>query len=149
MVAMKQIITVGFLVSLFLLGCGRPPVKWVGIWEGQDNKVVRPGALEDDIAYSLRKVSLTIRSDATFELIRGGIPYTGNVSFGDDRCFLKVLQVLDRRVEQVDPTADSRSWEIRLEMQKDGTATLVDAHSLTSDTVVLKKLPPADQETRN
>lgn len=149
MVAMKQIITVGFLASLFLLGCGRPPVKWVGIWEGEDKKVVRPGALEDDIAYTLRKVTLTIRSDATFELVRAGIPYAGNVTFGDERCFLKVLNVLDRRVEQVDPTAGSRSWEIRLEMSKDGTASLVDAHSLTAETVVLRKLPPAGEETRN
>lgn len=138
MAGMTQIITIGIAVALASLGCTGSRTSWVGTWTGENKELVKPG-MSDDIANTLRRVTLELKPDGSFDLTQAGVPFSGTVTFGDDRCFLKVTKMFERRIESLGPNAAEANKEMRLEKQPDGTALLVDPTSFQGSPIKLTR----------
>lgn len=119
---MAKIMTSVGLCAWAMAGCSSAGPDWVGTWEGRNNEIVRADR-SDVIADTLRLARLTIKADGTFVLEQAGMPRSGNISFGKDRCLLTVQKVLDRRIESLGPGGPQT---IRLEKISDGKALLVE-----------------------
>ena len=141
---MTRIITVGLvLLGLTLFYCsgqdqasGAEP-EWFGTWEGTFEDAVKESAPDDAITTTLKLVRLRINPDGTFSLLRGGMPATGDFRLSGDKVILKVKRILDRPVEDHGKGAVKMNKEITVEMQKDGTALLID--EFYDDPIVLTK----------
>jgi len=148
MAGMYQIITISLAVGLASLGCTGTRSNWVGTWTGENPELVKPG-MTDDIANTLRRVTLELRPDGTFDLVQAGVPFSGNVSYGDDRCFLKITTMFERRIDAMGPNAAEANKEIRVERQPDGSVLLVDPTSFHDSPIKLtRKAQPSEPGPR-
>ena len=132
MVGIRMSIPLAFL-AVGLVACGSPAPKWVGEWQGEQEGLVRADK-DDAIANTLKRVTLTVKEDATFTLVKGGIPYQGTISFGHQESTLQVTSLMDRRLS---PGITFKP--IVLALQKDGTVTVTDPNDFHRPPVVLRK----------
>lgn len=135
-------------LTLILLGSsGCQPdqtPKWVGEWLGSNEGLVDQKLAEQNpvLAGNLRRVHLTLRSDRTFELIRAGLPSEGNYTVGNGTATLTVISVLGKPVDGMSEEVKKQNVPIKLNLNEDGTISMIDSADFGRDPVILTRKDP-------
>lgn len=124
-------------------GCARGYV-WTGTWEGR-REVVAPETAPSEIQATIERIRVTIREDATFEVVEAGIPRTGNASLSPRRASLQVKEVFGKAVKDRGEGAVAMNQPLVLTLQPDGTAHFTDPGGFHPEPVVLTKRPQPDE----
>jgi hypothetical protein len=107
-----------------------------GKWSGsRDWKKV--GAANELVARAVSAVDLTLKSDRTFELTDGGMPYEGEWSRSGDQIYLNVTMILNKRLD-LESEQVKQAAQFELKVVGD---TLKFKQALAEEVVELKKKP--------
>ena len=133
------------LILIGSYGCQPDPTpKWVGEWQGQNEGLVSASMRESDpvLAGQLSRVHLTLRSDRSFELIRAGLPNEGTFSLEKDSATLTVTKIMGKPVDGMSESVKKQNAPIKLNLNEDGTISMVDSTDFGRDPVILSRKKP-------
>ncbi len=97
-------------------------------------------------AKTLRKVTLTIKGDGTFDLKKGLFPVSGNIALGESSSRLNVTHILDKPLESQPEDMRSVYADIRVNYEPDGTLRLIDRYDFGREPVTLTKVPEDSEQ---
>lgn len=128
------------LVGAFLagmVGCSGERGAWVGEWRGEQAALFQGGEPSNPaIANTLRAVRVTIKTDGRFEMLKGGLAYSGFATLTGSKASLRVTELLNQPIERASPGA--QPFTVTLERRDDGRILLVDPGDFGRDPVEMK-----------
>ena len=108
------VVSISLGCALILAGCSRNSDLY-GKWEGdRDWKALKLDS--EAVARAVAAVNLDLKTDDTFVLIDGGVPFEGNWTQSGNDIHLEVVKILNRPLEgQSDQVKKASTFALRLE----------------------------------
>ena len=131
-----RVILLGALLA-GMAGCSGDRGAWVGEWRGEQPLLFQGGQPTDSpIANTLRSVRVTIKTDGRFEMLKGGMAYSGFATLTGGKATLRVTELLGQPIERA--VAGGQPFTITMERREDGRILLVDPGDFGRDPVEMK-----------
>lgn len=128
-----------FFVSVALTACQDPTPNWVGEYRGENKELVSEELANENpiLASSVRLVILTLKSDRTFVLSRGGMQTEGNYSLSDKKATLTTTKILGQPIENQPEMVKKQNAPIHLTRMNDGSIQFEDPADFGRDPIKL------------
>ena len=122
---------------LALCGCGGAH-QWYGEWQG-DLQLVGNRIPDDPVKATINRIRLTLKPDGSFEMVRSGIPETGDFRSGGDRAFLTIKTRFGQPVSLSGPGTQAMNRDLTLDWQKDDSLLFTDPAGFDTHPVLLDR----------